>query len=183
MFVFNLKFTKQNIFKFLILIFIFIAISILIASIIKISKDILGSNKQNFIDDSIENDIANINPKNYTNILKQVHDDLDTYIGQKISFTGYVYRVLDIKENEFILARNMVVNDNQTLVVGFLCSYEKANDLKDNTWVNITGTIEKGSYYGEIPYLKIEKLEITEKPEDEFVYPPDDTYIPTSVIY
>ena len=34
-----------------------------------------------------------------------------------------------------------------------------------------------------IPYLKIEKLDIVNKPEDEFVYPPDDTYIPTSVIY
>ena len=184
MFVFNLKFSKSKIFKFLILFFIFIAISILIVSIIKISKELLNSNPKNFVSDSIENDIAILNSKNYTNILKQVHDDLDTYIGQKISFTGYVYRVLDIKENEFILARNMIINsNNQTLVVGFLCSYENATSIPDNTWVNITGNIEKGSYYGDIPIIKIEELKIVDKPQDDLVYPPDENYVPTSIIY
>ena len=59
--------------------------------------------------------------------------------GQKISFSGYVYRVYDLKENEFILARDMVVtSDFQTVVVGFLCSYKNASSYKNGTWVNIT---------------------------------------------
>lgn len=184
MFVFNLKFSKSKIFKFLILFFIFISISILIVSILKISKEILDSSPENLVSDSIENDIAILNSKNYTNVLKEVHEDLNTYLGQKISFTGYVYRVLDIKENQFILARNMVINsNNQTLVVGFLCSYENANSIPNNTWVNITGTIDKEYYYGDIPCIKIENLEIVDKPEDDQVYPPDENYVPTSIIY
>ena len=184
MFVFNLKFSKSKIFKFSILFFIFIAISILIVSIIKISQEMISSKNMNFISDSIENDIAILNSKNYTNILKEVHEDLNTYLGQKISFTGYVYRALDIKDNEFILARNMVINsNNQTLVVGFLCYYDNAKSIPNNTWINITGTIENGNYYGDIPIIKIEELKIVDKPQDDLVYPPDEHYVPTSIIY
>jgi len=118
---------------------------------------------------------------NYTNILKSVHDNPDDYIGQKIKFSGYVYRVIDFTEKEFVLARNMVVSsDFQTVVVGFLCNYDKANTFDDGTWVEITGTIVKGKYHGEIPIIDVENMQKIEMPSDEYVYPPDDDYIPTS---
>ena len=34
-----------------------------------------------------------------------------------------------------------------------------------------------------MPIIKITELKSTDKPNDEYVYPPDDTYIPTSKIY
>ncbi len=129
-------------------------------------------------------EVATLTEKNYTDILKEVHDDLNTYIGQKISFTGYVYRVSDLKENEFILARDMVINSkNQTVVVGFLCSCENASDFENNSWVNITGSIEKGYYYGDIPIINISQIEKCNQPENVYVNPPSDNYVPTSVIY
>jgi len=113
--------------------------------------------------------------------LKSVHDNPDEYIGQKIKFSGYVYRIIDFTEKEFVLARNMVVSsDFQTVVVGFLCNYDKAKDFEDGTWIEITGTITKGAYHGEMPIVDIENIQKTEKPSDENVYPPDDDYIPTS---
>lgn len=118
---------------------------------------------------------------NYTNILKSVHDNPDEYIGQKIKFSGYIYRVIDFTEKEFVLARNMVVSsDFQTVVVGFLCRYDKAKEFEDGTWIEITGTIKKGTYHGDMPIIDIENIQKTEKPSDEYVYPPDDDYIPTS---
>ena len=137
------------------------------------------------VNDSIEApNIANISDNNYTNILKEVHDDLANYVGQKISFTGYIYRVSDILPDEFILARNMIINsNNETVVVGFLCKYNNAQEFADGTWVNITGKISKGDYHGEIPILEISNITKVDKPENEFVYPPDDYYVPTSVIY
>lgn len=127
------------------------------------------------------NNVYEIPTNNYTSILNTVHNDIDTYVGQKVSFSGYVYRVYDFNDEQFVLARDMVVSsDFQTMVVGFLCSYENANKYKNNTWVNITGTITKGYYHGDIPIIKVEKIEEIQKPEDSFVYPPDDFYIPTS---
>jgi len=118
---------------------------------------------------------------NYTNILKSVHDNPDEYIGNRIKFSGYVYKAIDFSSKEFVLARNMVVSsDFQTVIVGFLCNYEKATNFEDGTWVEVTGTIEKGVYHGEIPIIKVEQIREIEKPSDEYVYPPDDNYIPTS---
>ena len=86
-----------------------------------------------------QNEVYEIPANNYTNILKSVHDDVDTYVGQSICFTGYVYRVYDLTENQFVLARDMVVSsDFQTMVVGFLCTTENAKNFKDGTWVEIS---------------------------------------------
>lgn len=74
----------------------------------------------------------------------------------------------------------VVSSDFQTLVVGFLCSSEKASNFKDGTWVNITGKITKGYYHGDIPIIEINSIEEIAKPKDTLVYPPDDFYIPTS---
>ena len=72
---------------------------------------------------------------------------------------------------------------NETLVVGFLCNHKDAKDFADGCWVELTGTIEKGNYHGKIPILKVIKISPTDGPEDATVCPPDDTYVPTAVIY
>lgn len=179
MFIYNLKVNGNIIFRTII-------ISIIITSLIILSVSVYNFYyKSKFVlnDNLPSNSIANIESFEYTNILKQVYDNIDTYVGQSINFTGYVYKLSDLKDTEFVLARDMIINsDSQSVVVGFLCSYENAKNLKEGTWVNITGKIIKGYYHNEIPVIDINKIEETQKPEDEFVYPPDNTYIPTSII-
>lgn len=132
--------------------------------------------------DNYSNNVNEISPKNYTNILKSVHDDLDTYIGQNIKFSGYVYRLFDFTESQFVLARDMIISyDFQTVVVGFLCeNRNNMNEFTDNDWVEIEGTITKGYYHGEIPVIEIKSMKKIEKPSEEYVYPPDDSYVQTS---
>ena len=90
---------------------------------------------------------------------------------------GYVYRINYLGKNQFVLARNMIINSaSQSVVVGFLSEYEKINDIDNLSWVKVTGT----NLGGEIPIIKVTNLELTDKPKDEFVYPPDDTYVQTS---
>lgn len=130
-----------------------------------------------------KNGVFQIESKNYTNVLKAVHENIDNYIGKKICFTGYVYRVLDLQDNQFVLARNMIINSNlQTVVVGFLCEVDNAKDFENDVWVNITGEIVKGDYHGDMPIIKITEINTTDTPAEEYVYPPDESYIPTSGI-
>ena len=90
---------------------------------------------------------------------------------------------LGLKDNEFVLARDMLINsDSQSVVVGFLCTVDNAKDFKDGTWVNVSGSIIKGYYHDQIPVIDISEIKEVSKPEDSFVYPPDRTYIPTSII-
>ena len=183
MFVYNLKINKMRIFKGIMIIFGIIILSLMFVIGFNIFKN--ANPEKNLIDDSIpSSEIAALKPENYTNILKAVHNDIDTYIGQKISFSGYVYRVSGLKENEFILARDMDVGNNQTVVVGFMCSYDKASEFENYAWINITGEITKGSFNKiDMPVLKITKIDKTNKPANDTVPMPDDSFVPTCVIY
>ena len=178
MFIFNFKVNGNKIFKT----FIFSSVLILlILSFIIIFKIFLGA--KNNVSCLPQNRINTINTSNYTNVLKAVHDNIDNYIGVKINFTGYVYRVLDLEDNQFVLARDMIISSNyQSVIVGFLCECDFAKNYSDNTWVNITGKITKGSYHGDMPIVKVTEIKTTDKPNDEYVYPPDETYIPTNGI-
>lgn len=178
MFVCNLKVNKKSLFKIFFILCLIIILAITGVSFYRI----FYCNRTT--DELTPPTVANISTQNYTNILRSVHDNIDQYVGQKISFTGYVYRVYDFSETEFVLARNMVISsDSQTLVVGFLCNYKEASKFADGTWVTITGKITKGDYHGTIPIIEIANMKTVDKPKDELVYPPDDTYIPTSALF
>lgn len=176
MFVYNIKFSSGKIFK---IILFFIIVIALVMTGISIYKTFSNNSS---IQPNL-NEVYNITSTNYTNILKAVHENINTYVGQKINFSGYVYRVYDFQADEFVLARDMIVSsDMQTLIVGFLCKSEAATNFEDGTWVNITGEIKKGYYHGDIPIIEVMSIEQTTKPTDSYVYPPDDYYIPTSTL-
>ncbi len=48
--------------------------------------------------------------------------------------------------------------------------------------MRLLGEIVKGDYHGDMPIVKVTEIKNTDKPTDEFVYPPDESYIPTSDI-
>lgn len=179
MFVYNVKINGSKTFKFF-----FIGITILVILTVGIAsfKVFHGANHVKEKSSCLpQNQITKLSPANYTNVLKAVHENIDDYEGIQINFTGYVYRVLDLNEKQFILARNMIVSsDFQFVVVGFLCEYDMAKDFENDTWVELTGKIEKGSYHGDMPIVKVIEIKRVTKPNDEFVYPPDESYIPTS---
>lgn len=187
MFIYNLKLNKKNYGKLIIAFFSIICIILLGISISKILNEIKTESQKEIIRDNYSipsPKIAELTAENYCNILKEVHENLKTYLGQKISFTGYVYRVADLKDNQFILARDMIINSkNQTVVVGFLCEYENAKELINDSWIKITGEITKGNYYGEIPIIKIKSVEEASIPTNPYVTPPSDSFVPTSIIY
>lgn len=179
MFIYNVKLNSKNIVK---IAFGAMSVIITIFFILSIYKIISESIK---VRDKIKiPDVSYIEAKNYTNILKEVYEDLDTYIGQTICFTGYIYRNSDFDDNFFVLARDMQTSrENETFVVGFLCNCKEGSNYMDGTWVEITGTIEKGNYHGEIPVLKVLEIKKTTEPQEKLVPLPDDTYVPTAVIF
>ena len=179
MFIYNYKFNIKLFTKIL-----FVIIGLIVTAYFLISSWKIYKNCFKVRDDIYNENTINISCDNYTNVLKAVHENLDSYIGKKICFTGYVYRNLDFKDTQFVLARDMIVSsDSQTLIVGFLCECKKVKNFKDNTWVEITGEITKGTYHGEIPVIKIKEIKEIEKPnENIYVYPPDNSFVPTSNI-
>ena len=178
MFIYNIKVSGSKLFKIFAITVSLIIISVFIFSIYHIFS--LAKNDPSGYSISSKEAIQ-IDAKNYTNILKSVHDDLNTYLGKTITFSGYIYRTYDFSESQFVLARDMMISsDNQSLIVGFLCNYPEIKKYKDYTWIEITGEITKGNYHGEIPIIEVTNLKEIQKPSEEYVYPPDDTYVATS---
>ena len=180
MFIYNLKINGGMALKIII---VLLSLFMLIVFGISVYRIFFTGDKF-AVDDTIKaKEITEIQPENYTNILQAVHENLDSYVGMKIKFTGYVYRLIDFEENQFVLARDMLINKEgtQSVVVGFLAEYNYTKNLKNSEWVEITGVIERGRYHNEeIPIIKVIGLQQVSVPENPFVLPPSDTYIPTS---
>lgn len=111
--------------------------------------------------------------ENYTTILNECTSNIDNYLGTEITFTGYIYRMDDFSDTQFVVARDMLINSTQAQIVGFLCTYENAKEFADNLWVKATGTVTKGNFNGPIPIIHIKTLKKITTPNDVFVYPPN----------
>lgn len=183
----NFKLNGNRFIRYLFVIILIIVLLIFFVGFYNIffNKTEIKNDNTFTLNDTINSDkIFEISPHNYTNILKAVTDNLDDYVGCKVQFTGYIYRLLDFSPTQFVLARDMIVNQNplQSLVVGFLCEYKNANDFKDGEWVDVTGTIQKSDYYGEIAIIEVTDIFKCNEPENKYVSVPDDTYIPTNFL-
>lgn len=179
MFIYNLKLNGNKLSKIFLVTLFILVILITILVCYRIFGNIFF--KTNDVEKNIK--LQELTTSNYTNVLKAVHENIDEYIGQRIKFSGYVYRILDFNKNQFVLGRDMIISsDFQTVVVGFMCECDQISKYEDYSWIEIEGIITKGNYHGDIPIIQIEELKRIDKPSDEYVYPPDDSFIPTSLI-
>lgn len=154
---------KLSISKIIIIVCILIIIALLTFAIIRFCNLV-----------SADSDVIIMTNENYTTILKNVHDNLKDYTGKKIKMNGYVFRVNDFQGTQLVVARDMIISyPDDARIVGFLCEYDLASEYQNNIWIEVTGTITRGNYYGEIPIVKIEEIKRITTPNEIFVSPPD----------
>ena len=178
MFIYNFKLNKSTITR------AFICISLLFICLIIMYSVYIIFFQSTSTCDSIQNEIIDLNETNYTNVLKSANEDIDSYVGKKVRVTGYVYRLIDFDETQFVIARDMRFNENSnSIIVGFLCENKMASNFSDGTWVEVVGTIKKGKFTDELAILDVTTIKETDKPVNIFVNPPDKTYIPTTNIF
>ena len=177
MFVYNFKLNKKAITK------AFIGVCLLIICLIIVYSVYIIYFRSTSTCDSNQNEIIDLNETNYTNVLKSANENIDSYIGKKVRVTGYVYRLIDFDETQFVVARDMRFNkSSNSIIVGFLCKSKEASKFADGAWVEVVGTIKKGRFTDELAVLDVVTIKETDKPANVFVNPPDNTYIPTTNI-
>lgn len=120
----------------------------------------------------VKTQTIHMNSDNFTTILRDSHKDISSFVGKKIVTSGYIFRSSNFEDNKFVIARDMLVSDNESSIVGFLCEYSQANTFENNVWVEGYGTIALGDYYGPIPIIKIDAIKKITTPNNSFVYPP-----------
>lgn len=162
MFICNVKINIKKIMLILAIIAVIVAVSL--------ELGLFSSNNQkvNVYTDDFDYVITE---KNFTNMLKSIHENIDKNIGKTVSISGFVFTMPDFKDNYFVCGRNMILSGNEK-VVGFLCDYEKASDLLEAEWIEVTGTIVKGFYQTDMPIIKVKTIKKITAPENTFVNPP-----------
>ena len=184
MFVYNLKVSRTKMMKWLFIVIAIVLILFFSIATYRILKQSKAASLERNKDEMQTTDVITITSSQYTNVLKEVHDQLPSYLGKKVSISGYVYRLADFEKNQFVIARDMVISsDMRTLVVGFLCQWKDSMKLENNAWVELTGTITKGHYREDIPIIEVSDIKNIQKPKDAYVYPPDDAFVPTATIF
>ena len=78
-----------------------------------INQDDISNNKSN-------NKILEINSNNFTTFLKNCNENIDSYVGKTVHISGFVYRLSDFAQNQFVVARLMPIH------------YESASNKKSN---------------------------------------------------
>jgi putative membrane protein len=110
---------------------------------------------------------------NFVQWLQEIYDNMGRYEGKKIEVTGFVFKSKDFKADEFAPARLMMACCTADLQpIGLLCRYDKASELKHDTWLKVTGTIKIVDYKGEkTPVIIAGSIVSADKPKNEYVYP------------
>lgn len=109
--------------------------------------------------------------------ISEIYENMEKYEGFQIKMTGFVFKDPEIfAKNEFVPARLMMACCAADLApVGFLCKYDKASELKTDSWVTVEGKLFMGKYtdgdaeYND-PQISVTKVVSAEEVEG-YVYP------------
>lgn len=77
-------------------------------------------NKDDISNNITNNKILEINSNNFTTFLKNCNENIDSYVGKTVHISGFVYRLSDFAQNQFVVARLMPIY------------YESASNKKAN---------------------------------------------------
>lgn len=158
MFVYNLKVDSKLIAVGMIIIISMFIISLNFTNLFKKDKNNIPKEEIDFF----------IDTENFTQTIKQIHENIDNNIGKHIEITGFVFRMPDFQENYFVCGRNVVV-DGEDKVAGIMCDYKNNGKFLDGKWVKIQGVIAKGNYKNEMPIITVKNIEEIDSYPDSYV--------------
>jgi putative membrane protein len=121
----------------------------------------------------IKNNVIEVNTKNFVFSLDEILGNPGKYEGKEIEITGFVYKDKDLKENEYIIGRFMMIccaADMQ--IAGIRCDSNNLESYDSDTWIKIKGKIKKDTFEGEVdPLIVVEHVEKDLNPDTSYVYP------------
>lgn len=158
MYVLNIKMNYIKLFCF------FFAVALVFVGII----EFFSNDKLVLTNSNIENYDYNVTDDNFISTLEKIHNSIDENIGKTIKVQGFYYTLADFDKNFFICGRYLV-DENVTKVAGFMSLYDGMMSLEENEWVEITGTIIKGNYNGDIPVIKVNTVTKIPAPANMFI--------------
>jgi uncharacterized repeat protein (TIGR03943 family) len=118
-------------------------------------------------------DLIQVKEEGFIEILSSLDLFMNNFIGKKVEISGFVYREDDMKNNQFVVARFSIqccTADGSPF--GMMVQFDQSQKFVKDTWVKVTGTINKTIYHGnEIMTLIADSVEKTKAAKTQYVYP------------
>lgn len=100
-------------------------------------------------------------------------DTPDRYEGKTVSFLAQVAKPAGFHEGCFVPGRHaMTCCAEDIAFLGFVAKYEKASEIKDGNWYNVTATVKHeywADYKGVGPVLYIDEITPANAPKEEII--------------
>ncbi|MGB8454474.1 MAG: TIGR03943 family protein [Anaerocolumna sp.] len=108
----------------------------------------------------------------YADWIMDIYDHPDDFIGKKYQYVAQVFSMDGLEDSQFLAGRYFMVCCAADLVgYGVICDSDIRSKLKEDQWINITGTISKYEYGGtEVPIMKDAVITDAVAPKDEYIY-------------
>jgi uncharacterized repeat protein (TIGR03943 family) len=102
-------------------------------------------------------------------------EDIDPYLGEQASVIGFVYFDERLPNGQFLVSRIIIsCCAADGYAVAMIVDWPNAASLRQDTWVRVTGPVEK-TYAADdlqvIPLIRAEMVEIVPQPDEPYLYP------------
>ena len=145
------------------------------------SADVVFENAEGEINEIFEEDLPydlktdriELDDNSYGIWYMDMMDHAERYFNKTISFTAMVMKPPRFPKGAFVPGRMaMTCCAEDMTFLGYVCKYDKADEVKDRSWVKVEVSVKKEfwkDYKGEGPVLYASKVEPTEKPKQEVI--------------
>ncbi|WP_078428590.1 TIGR03943 family putative permease subunit [Alkalihalobacterium alkalinitrilicum] len=114
-----------------------------------------------------------VTDENYLDIMTVLDIHMDQFIGKEIVITGFVYREPEFEDNQMVVARfAMTCCVADAAVYGTLIETNLAQEYENDTWVHVSGTLDRTEYNGyPIPLIHLREITVIDEPDQPYVFP------------
>ncbi|MBO6208461.1 MAG: GTPase [Lachnospiraceae bacterium] len=145
------------------------------------SADVVFENAEGEINEIFEEDLPydlkseriELDDNSYGIWYMDMMDHAERYFNKTIAFTAMVMKPPRFPKGAFVPGRMaMTCCAEDMTFLGYVCKYDKADEVKDRSWVKVEVSVKKEfwkDYKGEGPVLYASKVEPAEKPKQEVI--------------
>ncbi|WCH49082.1 TIGR03943 family putative permease subunit [Lysinibacillus sp. OF-1] len=111
--------------------------------------------------------------EDYTIYYEDMHQHLANYLGKQIQLKGFVLKEDSFTEKQLVVSRFLITHCvADASIVGFLTEFPEVPTIKEDTWIEVIGTIGQTTYEGaSLPVIHIDDWVTIEQPESPYLYP------------
>lgn len=120
-----------------------------------------------------ESDTIQLTNDIFSTYYGEINDSPQLYAGKKIKMSGFVFKEEGFTSNQLVISRFLITHCiADASIIGFLSEFDGADTIQEDTWIEIEGVLELGSYGGsKLPLIKVTSLNEIDEPSEPYIYP------------